>query len=214
MCNATCFNLRPPFEPMSLATDLTDGVIAGYDPGGNGRHGLAILLVRDGVPVVLETLTVETAEDVISHLERAGSMLGLGVDTLTCWSTGPSGWRPADRWLRCRYPEVLNSVASPNSLFGSMGLGGMAVLIATRQTHPSLVITETHPKVLCRHLLGEKYDYAGRRAAMDEVLARLLGVSVDPANDHEWDAALSALAVFEGLSGRWSLDLHCLPTSG
>jgi hypothetical protein len=48
---------------------------------------------------------------------------------------------------------------------------------------------------------------------MDEVLARLLGVPVDPANDHEWDAALSALAVFEGLSGRWSLDLHGLPTS-
>ena len=89
-----------------------------------------------------------------------------------------------------RYPEVQNSIASPNSLFGSMGLNGMTVLIATRQTHPSLMITETHPKVLCWHLLGEKYDYVGRRAAMDEALTDLLSVTVDSANEHEWDAAL------------------------
>ena len=57
---------------------------------------------------------------------------GIGVNTLTAWSTGRAGWRPADRWLRYRYPEVRNSVASPNSLFGSMALNGMSVLMSLR----------------------------------------------------------------------------------
>jgi hypothetical protein len=214
MRDTACCSLCPPAQPMSLPSGHTDGVIAGYDPGGNGCHGLALLLIRDGVPARLETSTLETAEDFASRLKSLGALIGLGVDTLTCWSTGPSGWRPADRWLRDRYPEVHSSIASPNSLRGSMGLGGMAVLIAARQAYPSLVVTETHPKVLYWHLLREKYDYVDRRAEMDEALAGLLALPVDPANEHEWDAALSAFAVFEGLSGHWSLDLHSLPTLG
>jgi hypothetical protein len=32
-------------------------------------------------------------------------------------------------------------------------------------------------------------------------------------NDHEWDAALSTLAVLRGLDGAWSRDLHALDAS-
>src|SRR5665648_1036795 len=207
-------DVDPRGEQLTSQGRLTDGVIAGYDPGGDGHHGVAILSVLDGVPTRLETETLRTAEDVAARLAGLDALIGIGVDTLTCWSTGPSGWRPADRWLRERYAGVLNSVASPNSLFGSMGLNGMAVLMAARESHPSLVITETHPKVLCLHLLGEKYDYVSRRAAMDTMLAGHLAIPSSPANDHEWDAALSALALYEGLSDHWSFDLHALPSSG
>lgn len=51
---------------MNPESGLADGVIAGYDPGGNGRHGLAALSVRDGVPVKMVTETLHTAEDVFS----------------------------------------------------------------------------------------------------------------------------------------------------
>ncbi len=47
---------------------------------------------------------------------------------------------------------------------------------------------------------------------MDEALTRSLGIKAAPANEHEWDAALSALAALEGFSGRWTHDLHCLAT--
>ena len=115
---------------LSLAVELhrylTQGsimaseIIIGYDPGGNDAHGLAELHVHDGRAIRISTRTLGTAEDVVSALDSLSSLAALGVDTLSCWSTGPSGWRPADRWLRERYPDVQNSVVSPNSLFGSM----------------------------------------------------------------------------------------------
>jgi hypothetical protein len=95
----------------------------------------------------------------------------LGVDTLTCWSTGPGGWRSADRWLRQQYPAVRNSVVTPNGLFGSMGLNGMAVLISARKRFDNLFITETHPKVLYWQITRARYDYFAYRGQMDQVLA-------------------------------------------
>jgi hypothetical protein len=102
-------------------------------------------------------------------------------------------------------------VVTPNGLFGSMGLNGMAVLLAARTAHPDLLITETHPKVLCHELSEDKYDYKNHKSAMDMTLSRVLGVTIEPANDHEWDAALSAFAAFKGAMGHWTRDLHSLP---
>ncbi len=140
-------------------------------------------------------------------------MLGLGVDSLTCWSTGPSGWRPADLWLREQYPEIRNSIISPNGLFGSMGLNGMATLVCVRKVHPDLYITETHPKVLYWHLTRDKYDYTSRKTLMDGWMGTCLGLTIEPANEHEWDAAISALAVLESLREEWTRDLHALEGS-
>jgi hypothetical protein len=189
---------------------MLSGLVIGYDPGGNGRHGLAELQIEGGAVTQASTHTMKTVEDVIRFLEARPSIAALGVDTLTCWSTGPSGWRPADRWLRVEYEKVQNSITSPNSLFGSMGLNGMAVLMAARQRYPDLLITETHPKVLYYEVSGEKYDYENAKLLMDTFLANRLGVTVVPANEHEWDAALSAFAALEGLAGRWMNDLHRL----
>lgn len=191
---------------------MRSGLVIGYDPGGNGAHGVAELRIEDGNAVSVATRTMDTAEDVIAFLEGRPSVVAMGVDTLTCWSSGKSGWRPADRWLRQRYGAVQNSVASPNSLFGSMGLNGMAVLVAVRSTRPDLLITETHPKVFYYHLSGQKYDYQQGRAEMDAALSATLGVPVVPATEHEWDAALSAFAALQGLRQRWPNDLHRLAT--
>ena len=37
----------------------------GYDPGGNDKHGVAVLDVEDGRPVHAESALVETAEKAI-----------------------------------------------------------------------------------------------------------------------------------------------------
>lgn len=188
------------------------GYVIGYDPGGNGNHGIAVLHLRDGVPTSLKTKTLPTAEAVIHFFSGISNVLAVGIDTLTSWSTGPGGWRPADRWLRKEYQEVGASVVTPNGLFGSMGLNGPAVLLECRAANPSLIATETHPKVLHWHLSRQRYDYAVDHARMKDLLAGLLKVTVETDSDHAWDAALSAFAAYEGYAGRWSLDLHCLPT--
>lgn len=188
------------------------GIIVGYDPGGNKAHGVAMLVTKAGNVVKVSTSTLETIEQVITLVEGAPSVLGLGIDTLTCWSTGPSGWRPADRWLRSRYQEVADSVMAPNGLRGSMAVSGMALLMAVRPKKPDLSVTEAHPKVLCQFLAKARHDFIARRNFMNDLLAQVLGVSVIPSNEHEWDAAISAFAALEGLSGRWTHDLHRLDT--
>lgn len=190
------------------------GIIVGSDPGGSKAHGVATLVVEAGKAVMVSTNTLGTIEEVIALLEHTPSVLGLGIDTLTCWSTGSGGWRPADRWLRTQYPAIWHSVVSPNGLRGSMAVSGMALLMAVRPGQPDLVVTETHPKVLHQVLANARHDYVGRRALMDELLSQALGLGGVPANEHEWDAAVSALAVLEGLSGRWKHDLHRLGTLG
>ena len=191
---------------------MLTGVIVGYDPGGNGNHGIAKLKVQSGRPVSLTTITLKTTEDVIRLLEDLPLIVAFGVDTLTCWGTGHSALRPADRWLREHYVGVQNYIVTPNGLFGAMSLNGMAVLMAVKLKFPNVLITETHPKVLYWHLSGQRYDYTTRKVSMDQTLTDVLGLDVSPANEHEWDAALSTLAVLEGATGRWHLDLHSLPT--
>jgi hypothetical protein len=192
---------------------MSTGTVIGYDPGGNGAHGFAELHFQDGKPTALSTVLLHTTEDVIARIEHLSEVHALGVDTLTCWSSGSGGWRPADRWLRTRYVDARASVMTPNRLSGSMGLNGMAVVIATRERFPKMVVTETHPKVLHFALATQRYGYAKSKADMDAMLAKTLGVSVALASEHEWDAAVSAFAALKGLLGDWPLDLHQLATA-
>jgi hypothetical protein len=137
-------------------------------------------------------------------------LIGIGVDTLTCWSTGESGWRPADRWLREKYKEVRNSVVPPNGLRCSMALNGMVVLLSARDRNLDLFITETHPKVLFWSLTRQKYNY-DQNDGMNRWLSGYLGQPIKTANENEWDAAFSAYAAFQSLTRVWTRDLHQLP---
>jgi Protein of unknown function (DUF429) len=187
------------------------GKIVGYDSGGNGRHGVAALIVDEGLPVELSFATVDDAHAALRWFTADGMPFAAGIDTLTLLSMGPSGWRPADRWLRQRYPRVKKSVVTPNYLQGSMTLNGLAVMGSLREANGEIVVSETHPKVLYFHFECVQYAYAGNQSAMNAALSRWVGLSVETLNDHEWDAVISCYAVLEGLTGRWSGDLHRLP---
>lgn len=184
----------------------------GYDPGGDGNHGVAELLFNaSGHVIHADFRDVETADEALAFLRADADghvTAGVGVDTLTEWCLGPSGWRPADAWLRKRHAKVANSVASPNSLFGSMGLNGMAVLLSLRAASPILVVSETHPKVLYFELAKQKYDWEKNHRQMSKWLVASLGFAVSPTSDHCFDALLSAWACAQGVAGRWSRDLH------
>ena len=189
------------------------GIIAGYDPGGNGGHGVALAFFKSGICTDFSVETVMNVEGVIKHLETYNDLLAIGIDTLVCWCTGDSGWRPADLWLRKKYKPVQSSIVSPNGLYGSMGLNGMAVLQSTRESNPLIQVTETHPKVLYWALTGTKYDYASNCTQMDAHLSKWLGITVTTHNDHEWDAAVSILSALRGIEGAWQHDLFNEPLS-
>ena len=148
---------------------MTGGVV-GYDPGGNRKHGFARAEIRDGKIVAVTTETLHSAEDVVQSILGSEEPLGLGIDTLTCWSTGHSGWRPADRWLRQHphYRAVRRSIIAPGGLAGAMSINGMAVVAAVRRAFPDIFVTETHPKVLCYRLCKRRYDYSDPNASESE----------------------------------------------
>lgn len=190
------------------------GHIIGYDPGGDGNHGFATLHVDQGKPKSLATKKLDNAEEVLSHIEDTRGLVALGIDTMTCWCTGSSGWRPADEWLDENYSG--NSVVSPNSMYGSMGINGMAVVFEARND-PKVgneigdpPVTETHPKVLYQEVWGRGNGFPeyGDMTKMNPALGKELGVPVEAESDHEWDAAVSTLAALRGLTGEWNFDLH------
>ncbi len=188
-----------------------NGTIIGYDPGGNDSHGLARLFFNNSLIAEAITETLIDSEQVIRVIENESSLLAVGVDTLTYWSTGRSGWRPADLWLRTRYREVQNSIVNPNNLKGAMALNGMAVLCALRTKRPDIFITETHPKILFWSMTRTRHDYKNNQSLMKEKLIACLGIDILPNNEHEWDAAISAFAALQGLTERWKRDLHEIP---
>lgn len=192
------------------------GTIIGYDPGGDKNHGLTRLVLKNGSIQEGTTETLDNAEQVIKIAQEQRSLIAVGVDTLTCWSTGKSSWRPADRWLMEKYKEreIKNSIVSPNSLRGAMALNGMALLVSLRNKRPELFITETHPKVLFWFLEREKYDYENKKKLMDKTLMKNIGVRISPTNNHEWDSAISAFAALQSVKGIWKHDLHEMPIAG
>ncbi len=188
------------------------GKIVGYDPGGNFKHGVAALIVDDGRPTRLSFATLRNAQAAFDWLIIEEAPLWAGIDTLTALAMGDSGWRPADRWLRSQYRQVQNSVVNPNYLQGAMALNGLAMMISLRVASKDILVSETHPKVLYHRLSGFQYNYQANQVAMNAHLSQWIGLAANTTTDHEWDAAVSCFAVLQGITGRWSIDLHQLPT--
>jgi hypothetical protein len=198
--------------------------VIGYDPGGNGKHGVAALRVeqRDGswIPLDLTVATARYINDVVGWVVGTtsnGRIVAAGVDTLTEWNSGHSGFRPADRWLTLAYPAMARSVVAPASLYGSMVIGGAGSVLLLRERFQGdgTMLTEAHPKVCYYALTGEKPKWREDREKMTGWLLREFTVGsrddICVADDHRFDAATAALAALRGLNGDWTLDLHALP---
>lgn len=186
------------------------GLYLGYDPGGGGAHGVAAISNRQAI-----CDTVPTAEHAINWFRQRChdcEPSAFGVDTLTLWSTGPAGWRPADRALRAAYPAVAASVTAPNSLYGAMPIKGVAVALALRHEFRKLKITETHPKVLYFALARSEYDFVLCRDQMVQSLVEWVALGpCTVGSEHAWDALVSAFAAHQWDTGNWLNDLHQLP---
>jgi len=185
------------------------GLYLGYDPGGGGAHGVAAI---DDSQALCDTMpTAQQAIDWFHERCSEQEPSAFGVDTLTLWSTGPAGWRPADRALRIAYPAVAASITAPNSLYGAMPINGIAVALALCNTFKRLRITETHPKVLYFALTQSVYDFAQSRDRMVQDLVKWVALGeCNVGSEHAWDALVSAFAARQWNTGNWPNDLHQL----
>jgi hypothetical protein len=186
----------------------------GFDPGGLfAGTGVALFSIRDKAPYCI-TDCVESVDDAIKwSIERLAGEApkAAGLDTFLFWETGKGGWRGADLWLRKQYPVVKSSVLSSNSAHGSMSIQGMSLAIQLRGRWPQVELIETHPKVLWYALTMQKYDWPSDMA--EWLLNEMDCLTAEIANDHCWDAALSAWAAFKGHTKCWKRDLRELSRS-
>ena len=200
-------------------------LLFGYDPGGDGKHGLCVARLEEKKIRQLKLCCLKTGEEVLNCIQKYCSKYPeklrviLAVDTLTCWSLGKGGQRPADELLRDNYIRVASSVIPQNSLYSAMTVNGMAVILKFQEKCKGhdLTICETHPKVLYHALTKEKYDFQGNRDCMTCWLKKQFKEALekkdleslcDIKNDHEFDAALSLLAAWKHAIGEWTTDLH------
>lgn len=155
----------------------------GYDPGGNGANGVAVVEVdSDGCIVAEERAVVRGPAQAVEWLVRHGKgAAALGIDTMLCWCAGQ---RPCDRAIRSAYGLPSGSVQSLGSLRGAMIGYGLIVGRAVAE-RLDVILCEANPKALRRAL--------GQAKLTDD--------------DHAQDAGLAALAAAKWAVGRWAVDL-------
>lgn len=183
----------------------------GFDPG--GQTGVALLTMENG-QCRCATYTAASVDDALTWVTALLSNqtpTAAGLDTFLYWETGKRGWRGADRWLRDRYPDVRNSVLCSNTAAGSMSVQGMSLAILCRKHWPEIALIETHPKVLYFALTKRKHEWSSNMIKW--LLKRMNCTSVEIADDHCWDAAISAWAAMMGHTGSWKHDLRALSSA-
>ena len=169
----------------------------GADPGGALNFGIAVVTSDGGCT----SLTVNYVDEAIEAVRsRVGTTLGgVGVDAPLWWSSGPSGLRRADSWIRERYGLHSRHVQAVNSMWGSVLAQGMMFVTRIRDAFPGVSVTETHPKAMLVESLRGKWIEAYQACRPD--------VTLDSKPDHRRDAIVSAVAAREGFEGRWRRDL-------
>jgi predicted nuclease with RNAse H fold len=176
-----------------------DGKVwVGADPGGNNKFGVAVLLPDEPARTRCVSSADEAVDAVCKWLEET-SPAGVGVDAPLWWSSGGSGARFVDQWLRDTYGLSGGQVQEPNSLKGAALVQGAMFVLRIRERFPGLGVTETHPKALLA-TLGQEAEGA---------FFREYGVRGTPVQttEDERDALISAVAAREGFGGHWPCDL-------
>lgn len=208
----------------------------GYDPGGNEKHGVCVLEFNEKQAElkIVACKKEPTVNDVLKEIEKYNIFKAAGIDTFTTWSSGISGWRASDLWLRNRYKELSSSVLSSNSTSGSMCINGALVGKCLLDNNKTEKVTETHPKVgfpvlirkanaLTADSLTGLYNYEQPCRMLDKLstaLSNSAGLSL-PLNgiskcadftDHHFDALFSAvvacLSTLPKEEGGWAENLH------
>jgi predicted nuclease with RNAse H fold len=176
----------------------SDGKVwIGADPGGKGNFGLAILQSNGSVNTCCVNCTDEAIQIVVQRLKSTPA--GVGVDAPLWWSSGRSGDRQADQWLRKRYSLPGGQVQAGNSLRGAALVQGAMFVQRMREHFPGVGVTETHPKAVWKAL----------KMKNGSAFVKHYGVRAEIRDDqeHESDALISAVAAREGFEGRWPNDL-------
>jgi predicted nuclease with RNAse H fold len=172
-----------------------DRTWVGADPGGKGRFGLAVIQ-PDGVITAATFDCADAATDFACQCVK-DVPAGVGVDAPLWWSSGPSGDRCADQWLRKTYGLPGGQVQTANSLQGAALVQGAMFVARIRERFPRVPVTECHPKALLRVLAGASWvNFAGQ-----------YDITVSPRDENVRDAIIAAVAARETFSGRWGRDL-------
>ena len=168
----------------------------GADPGGVEKFGVALL--RDTAGSTPHAFRARTKRcdwlvDVRADIAAAA------IDAPLWWSSGKSGDRKADGYLRKTYKNPSGTVQATNSLRGAALIEGVMLAWRLREHLPELPITEAHPKALLKALIS--------RGVGRDVAERFGLRSIEPGADHERDAIIAAVAAREGSVGDWDRDL-------
>ena len=127
------------------------------------------------------------------------SPAGVGVDAPLWWSSGRSGGRCVDQWLRDTYRFAGGQGTGLNSLWGAALVQGAMFVLRIRERFPGVCVTETHPKALLVALHMTEGDDFWEHYCVDWSSAQR--------PEHERDALISAVAAREGFEGHWPCDL-------
>jgi hypothetical protein len=181
-------------------------MIFGFDPG--GKSGVALLTESQMGYFSGEVATLRSVADAYDWLSARASMTleAAGIDSLISWSLKRAGWRPMDLYLREKYPKIENSVVSSNSLYGAMGVQGMAMAILLRKRWPSIILNETHPKVQYFAASGIRHRFGKQIIGWLEKQVRWNHFP-EISTEDEWDALYSALFTHQALSSDERIDL-------
>lgn len=183
-------------------------VVLGFDPGGDGQFGWAVL-ERDGrgTPSARNTGTSSHAEGALGAalacLSSEDTILGVGIDSPLFWT--PRGERVADRRIRQRIrelgaPHAAGTVQHPNSLRGACVVQGLTLALLLRRRRLDMPITEAHPKALLWILGLANGERSAEQVSVADLNAFVTCNSV--VCEHERDAVLGGVAAF-AMSDRW-----------
>lgn len=180
---------------------------------------IAVLDVEDDKVRECEFLKFCSPREVVSYFVERPRPLGIGTPEWLALGTGGEGWRAADYWINEApfHPRFSHDEFplqwGPFQLHGGKSLIAIALLCALRRRWPDLPATETAP--------GECYVHLARSTAWPSLQERIAMLSrwlkaELPASlsEQDWEAAMSAYAMWTGLGGDWPIDLFRLTRPG
>jgi hypothetical protein len=72
--------------------------ILGFDPGGKGKFGCAILDTVSRHFLACRAKSVDHAVEWTKENTHGQEVVAAGIDTLLCWQSTGAGWRGADEF--------------------------------------------------------------------------------------------------------------------